>query len=207
MYACSPIPSGIFKGQIKGITSPSLLNSMKYNTKFCQNYYGTRAAGVWIDLLTVVVRKLVRLATGPNQCLFLLRPMTTFVSYSSRFIFPWTQRYSLTPFCVAPKGWSNISTETEVNGHIECRWNSETGVWSEPEFIKDPFLRVHGLAPVFHYGLCRAITPPGRTLTDLRKIGQEAFEGLKGSLFFLHRLLPLTDFVSLSSPKRGNQSL
>lgn len=41
---------------------------------------------------------------------------------------------------------------TRVNGHIQSRWSRKTGEWSEPEFVEDPFLRVHGLATVFHYG-------------------------------------------------------
>ncbi|UNI16445.1 Branched-chain-amino-acid transaminase [Purpureocillium takamizusanense] len=56
--------------------------------------------------------------------------------------------------------WEKTSAETHVHGHIECRWTHETGSWSEPEFIHDPYLRVHGLSPVLHYG-------------------QEAYEGLK----------------------------
>ncbi|EED13060.1 branched-chain amino acid aminotransferase, putative [Talaromyces stipitatus ATCC 10500] len=56
--------------------------------------------------------------------------------------------------------WNGLSALTEVNGHVQSRWNRETGEWSKPEFVSDPFLRVHGLAPIFNYG-------------------QGAFEGLK----------------------------
>lgn len=48
-----------------------------------------------------------------------------------------------------------------VNGHIESRYTKETKVWSEPVFVKDPFIRIHGLAPALNYG-------------------QQAFEGMKG---------------------------
>lgn len=40
----------------------------------------------------------------------------------------------------------------EVNVHVESKWTSQTGTWSEPECVKDPYLRVHSLAPVLHYG-------------------------------------------------------
>ncbi|OCK77278.1 branched-chain amino acid aminotransferase II [Lepidopterella palustris CBS 459.81] len=57
--------------------------------------------------------------------------------------------------------WSSPALAlTRVNGHIQSRWSRRTGQWSEPEFVEDPFLRVHGLATVFHYG-------------------QEAYEGMK----------------------------
>ncbi|KAI9772303.1 MAG: hypothetical protein M1840_001052 [Geoglossum simile] len=57
--------------------------------------------------------------------------------------------------------WDNIGFKVrEVNGHIESHYSTKTGEWSEPEFIKDPFLRIHGLAPGLNYG-------------------QQAYEGLK----------------------------
>ncbi|KAL1979920.1 hypothetical protein VTN96DRAFT_4986 [Rasamsonia emersonii] len=48
----------------------------------------------------------------------------------------------------------------EVNGHVECDYDAATGTWSAPRFVKDPYLRVHGLAPGLNYG-------------------QQAFEGMK----------------------------
>lgn len=50
---------------------------------------------------------------------------------------------------------------SSVNGHIESRYTKETKEWSEPVFVKDPFIRIHGLAPALNYG-------------------QQAFEGMKG---------------------------
>lgn len=47
-----------------------------------------------------------------------------------------------------------------VNGHIESHYNTQSGRWSEPEFVKDPFLKLHGLSPAINYG-------------------QQAYEGLK----------------------------
>ena len=44
------------------------------------------------------------------------------------------------------------SSLTPVNGHVQCQFSRKTGKWSAPVFIEDPFLRVHGLAPVFNYG-------------------------------------------------------
>ena len=47
-----------------------------------------------------------------------------------------------------------------VNGHVESYYSTKTGKWSEPTFIEDPYLRIHGLAPGLNYG-------------------QQAFEGVK----------------------------
>ena len=47
-----------------------------------------------------------------------------------------------------------------VNGHIESHYSPKTGKWSSPEFINDPYLRIHGMAPGLNYG-------------------QQAFEGIK----------------------------
>lgn len=47
-----------------------------------------------------------------------------------------------------------------VNGHIESHYSVNTGKWTDPEFVEDPFLRIHGLAPGLNYG-------------------QQAFEGMK----------------------------
>lgn len=55
-----------------------------------------------------------------------------------------------------------------VNGHIESRYTKETKEWSEPLFVKDPFIRIHGLAPALNYG-------------------QQAFEGMKGKYDILMR--------------------
>lgn len=42
------------------------------------------------------------------------------------------------------------------NGHVECYYNSETGCWSEPLLVKDPYIKVHGLAPGLNYGMSDA---------------------------------------------------
>jgi branched-chain amino acid aminotransferase len=47
-----------------------------------------------------------------------------------------------------------------VNGHIECHYSKKTGKWTFPEFVTDPILRIHGMAPALNYG-------------------QQAFEGMK----------------------------
>jgi branched-chain amino acid aminotransferase len=39
-----------------------------------------------------------------------------------------------------------------VNGHIQCTYSHKTGEWSEPTFLRDPYLSVHGLAPALNYG-------------------------------------------------------
>ncbi|RYO44994.1 hypothetical protein AA0116_g13502 [Alternaria tenuissima] len=40
----------------------------------------------------------------------------------------------------------------EVNGHIQCTYSPEVAEWGAPHFVKDPYLRVHGLAPALNYG-------------------------------------------------------
>jgi branched-chain amino acid aminotransferase len=47
-----------------------------------------------------------------------------------------------------------------VNGHVESTYSMTTGEWSEPRFVADPYMRIHGLAPALNYG-------------------QQAYEGLK----------------------------
>ncbi|KAK4992672.1 hypothetical protein LTR50_001006 [Elasticomyces elasticus] len=39
-----------------------------------------------------------------------------------------------------------------VNGHIEASYSVKTGKWTQPEFVEDPFLRIHGMAPGLNYG-------------------------------------------------------
>ncbi|KAA6408802.1 MAG: branched-chain amino acid aminotransferase II [Lasallia pustulata] len=57
--------------------------------------------------------------------------------------------------------WSDIGFRVrEVNGHIESHYSVKTGQWSPPQFVEDPFLRIHGMAPGLNYG-------------------QQAYEGIK----------------------------
>ncbi|KAI9809918.1 MAG: hypothetical protein M1825_000351 [Sarcosagium campestre] len=57
--------------------------------------------------------------------------------------------------------WDNVGFQVrEVNGHIESNYSVKTGKWTEPKFVEDPFLRIHGLAPGLNYG-------------------QQAYEGMK----------------------------
>lgn len=77
-----------------------------------------------------------------------------------------------------------------VNGHVESTYSVTTGQWSEPTFIKDPYLKIHGLAPALNYG-------------------QQAYEGLKahrapdGNILLLRpqdhadRLVASSSYVSI----------
>ncbi|RYP22848.1 hypothetical protein DL765_001444 [Monosporascus sp. GIB2] len=47
-----------------------------------------------------------------------------------------------------------------VNGHIESHYSKSTGKWTPLQFVADPFIRIHGMAPALNYG-------------------QQAYEGLK----------------------------
>ncbi|KAK7747722.1 hypothetical protein SLS62_008866 [Diatrype stigma] len=57
--------------------------------------------------------------------------------------------------------WSNVGFKVrEVNGHIESHYSKSTGQWSPLQFVTDPYIRIHGMAPALNYG-------------------QQAYEGLK----------------------------
>ncbi|OAL68546.1 branched-chain amino acid aminotransferase [Trichophyton rubrum] len=48
--------------------------------------------------------------------------------------------------------WDKLGlTPMDVNGHVESDYSVNTSRWSEPRFIQDPFLRIHGLAPGLNY--------------------------------------------------------
>nr|C9K7B6.1 RecName: Full=Transaminase AMT5; AltName: Full=AM-toxin biosynthesis protein 5 [Alternaria alternata]BAI44740.1 similar to branched-chain-amino-acid aminotransferase [Alternaria alternata]BAI44804.1 similar to branched-chain-amino-acid aminotransferase [Alternaria alternata] len=49
--------------------------------------------------------------------------------------------------------WTSLTfSPIEVNGHIQCTYSPEVAEWGAPHFVKDPYLRVHGLAPALNYG-------------------------------------------------------
>ncbi|KAI3342669.1 aminotransferase [Ustulina deusta] len=57
--------------------------------------------------------------------------------------------------------WANVGFRVrEVNGHIESHYSVKTGKWSPLQFVTDPYIRIHGMAPALNYG-------------------QQAYEGLK----------------------------
>ncbi|PSR80225.1 branched-chain-amino-acid aminotransferase 1 [Coniella lustricola] len=57
--------------------------------------------------------------------------------------------------------WANLGFRMrEVNGHIESHYSVKTGKWTPLQFVVDPFMRIHGMAPALNYG-------------------QQAYEGLK----------------------------
>ncbi|KAI9158080.1 putative Branched-chain-amino-acid aminotransferase 1 [Paramyrothecium foliicola] len=57
--------------------------------------------------------------------------------------------------------WANVGFKVrEVNGHIESSYSKATGKWSPLRFVRDPYMRLHGMCPALNYG-------------------QQAYEGLK----------------------------
>ncbi|KAI5819537.1 aminotransferase [Pyronema omphalodes] len=49
--------------------------------------------------------------------------------------------------------WSNVGFKVRpVNGHVSCTYTLSSGQWTEPEFVTDPFLRIHAMAPGLNYG-------------------------------------------------------
>lgn len=39
-----------------------------------------------------------------------------------------------------------------MNGHVESTYTATDEKWSEPKFVHDPYIRVHGLSPALNYG-------------------------------------------------------
>ncbi|KZM23146.1 branched-chain-amino-acid transaminase [Ascochyta rabiei] len=70
--------------------------------------------------------------------------------------------------------WSNVGFKIrEVAGHVESRYSVETGKWTEPTFVEDPFLRIHGMAPALNYGMqcyegMKAFRAPNDTINIFR---------------------------------------
>lgn len=58
---------------------------------------------------------------------------------------------------------TKISWFCVVNGHVESDYSVNTSRWSEPRFIQDPFLRIHGLAPGLNYGTSSLIQEKRRS--------------------------------------------
>ncbi|KAL8787401.1 MAG: hypothetical protein Q9195_007776 [Heterodermia aff. obscurata] len=70
--------------------------------------------------------------------------------------------------------WSTLGFEVvEVNGHIESIYSTQTGHWSTPTFVADPYIRVHALSSSLNYGLqafegIRAFRTPSNQLAIFR---------------------------------------
>ena len=45
-----------------------------------------------------------------------------------------------------------MSSRAPVNGHIESHYSHKTGKWTPLQFVTDPFIRIHGMAPALNYG-------------------------------------------------------
>ncbi|KZL67688.1 subgroup IV aminotransferase [Colletotrichum tofieldiae] len=50
--------------------------------------------------------------------------------------------------------WSSVTLANlpENNGHVELHYSTSTQTWGEPHLVKDPYMRVYGLAPGLNYG-------------------------------------------------------
>ncbi|RYP41633.1 hypothetical protein DL767_000838 [Monosporascus sp. MG133] len=49
-------------------------------------------------------------------------------------------------------GGSKHTDRFIVNGHIESHYSKSTGKWTPLQFVTDPFIRIHGMAPALNYG-------------------------------------------------------
>ncbi|KAL9091637.1 MAG: hypothetical protein Q9165_004713 [Trypethelium subeluteriae] len=88
--------------------------------------------------------------------------------------------------------WDNVGFKVrEVNGHIEAHYSKKTGKWSEPEFVQDPFLHLHGMAPGLNYGQqcyegLKAFRNPTDTQISIFRPDQNA-----------HRMAHSAEFISI----------
>lgn len=50
--------------------------------------------------------------------------------------------------------WSAVSLTSQptINGHVECRYLASEKCWTAPKLVRDPYIKVHGLAPGLNYG-------------------------------------------------------
>ncbi|KAF2854667.1 branched-chain-amino-acid aminotransferas-like protein [Plenodomus tracheiphilus IPT5] len=70
--------------------------------------------------------------------------------------------------------WNNMGFKIrEVAGHVESHYSKETGEWTPPTFVEDPFLRIHGMAPGLNYGMqcyegLKAFRAPDNTINIFR---------------------------------------
>ena len=49
------------------------------------------------------------------------------------------------PALTSTLDWAKIGFGVrDVNGHVEATWKD--GQWSKPEFVQEPYLRIHGFA-------------------------------------------------------------
>ncbi|KAK9773940.1 putative Aminotransferase [Seiridium cardinale] len=72
-------------------------------------------------------------------------------------------------------------SDAQVNGHIESHYSVQTGKWTAPQFVADPFIRIHGMAPALNYG-------------------QQAYEGLKA-------FRTPSDSIQIFRPERNAQRM
>ena len=66
-----------------------------------------------------------------------------------------------------------LSNQFAVNGHVESHYSVSTGEWTAPEFVEDPYLRIHGMAPGLNYGMqcyegMKAFRAPNNTINIFR---------------------------------------
>ncbi|PWY86601.1 branched-chain-amino-acid aminotransferase [Aspergillus sclerotioniger CBS 115572] len=78
--------------------------------------------------------------------------------------------------------WSKLGLAVTdiVNGHVECHYDPTTQTWGAPTFVKDPYLRVHGLSTGLNYG-------------------QQIYEGLKATRS------PTNEILLFRAPKHASR--
>lgn len=88
-------------------------------------------------------------------------------------------------------------------GHVESHYSKETGEWSAPTFVEDPFLRIHGMAPGLNYGMqcyegLKAFRAPDNTINIFRP--QKNAERMQHSASFISiPEVPIDHFLACCS--------
>ncbi|KAK0937605.1 hypothetical protein LTR29_010827 [Friedmanniomyces endolithicus] len=98
--------------------------------------------------------------------------------------------------------WSNIGFKVrEVNGHIESHYSHSTSQWTKPQFVEDPFLRIHGMAPGLNYGQqtfegLKAFRSPDDTSINIFRPTQNALRQAHSSTFISIPEIPTAHWLA-----------
>jgi len=105
------------------------------------------------------------------------------------------------PAPVSTIDWNNVGFKVrEVNGHIESRYSLKSGKWTDPEFVQDPFLRIHGMAPGLNYGQqcyegLKAFRAPGDAQINIFRPEQNAARMQHSASFISIPAVPIDHFL------------
>lgn len=92
------------------------------------------------------------------------------------------------------------SAPIPVNGHIESHYSKKTGSWTPLEFVTDPFIRIHGMAPALNYGQqayegLKAFRTPGDSAIQIFRPDRNAARMQHSAAFVSMPPVPIETFV------------